>query len=76
MMAVSVEAGNALKTGRPESLFERRHARGPNGVRNYDVSSDGQRFVMIQPGAQTPMTQINVVLNWFEELKQQVLTGR
>ena len=39
----------------------------------YDVAADGQRFLMIKssvpdPGAQ----QMNVVLNWFEELKQRV----
>ena len=43
---------------------------------NYDVTSDGQRFVMIQVGEQdSAATQINVVLNWFEELKQRVPTG-
>ncbi|MCZ6751989.1 MAG: hypothetical protein O7E51_09200 [Acidobacteria bacterium] len=37
---------------------------------------DGQRFVMIQEGgSDSAPTQINVVLNWFEELKQQVPTG-
>ncbi len=38
-------------------------------------SSDGQRFVMIQIGAQDSATQIHVVLNWFEELKQRAPTG-
>ncbi len=41
---------------------------------NYDVTSDDQRFVMIQEGGtDSEATQINVVLNWFEELKQRVL---
>ena len=40
---------------------------------NYNVAPDGQRFVMIQEGAPvSSVTQINVVLNWFEELKQRV----
>ena len=36
--------------------------------------SDGQRFLMLKPvESQTAApTQINVVLNWFEELKQKV----
>jgi hypothetical protein len=39
----------------------------------YDVSPDGQRFLMIQSGEkQAAATQINVVLNWFEELKRKV----
>jgi hypothetical protein len=43
---------------------------------NYDVSPDGQRFLMLKPvetQTSTP-TQINVVLNWFEELKRRVPT--
>jgi hypothetical protein len=38
----------------------------------YDVSPEGERFLMLKPvesEASAP-TQINVVLNWFEELKQ------
>ena len=40
----------------------------------FDVTPDGQRFVMIQQRAQDSAApqQINVVLNWFEELKQRV----
>ncbi len=44
----------------------------------YDASPDGQRFLMLKPvesQASAP-TQINVVLNWFEELKQKVPTGK
>ena len=43
----------------------------------YDVSADGQRFVMIKEDERAATaTQINVVLNWFEELKQKVPTGK
>ena len=39
--------------------------------------SDGQRFLMIQNvEPEQPATQINVVLNWFEELKRRVPVGR
>ena len=38
---------------------------------------DGQRQVMIQPlGAESVPKQINVVLNWFEDLKRKVPTGQ
>jgi hypothetical protein len=45
---------------------------------NYDVSHDGQRFLMLKPTEQVQAapTQINVALNWFEELKQKVPTGK
>jgi len=41
----------------------------------YDVSPDGQRFLMpILEEGQMAVTRINVVLNWFEELKRLVPT--
>ncbi len=44
----------------------------------WNPSPDGQRFLMLKSSesAQTTPTQINVVLNWFEELKQKVPTGK
>jgi hypothetical protein len=39
---------------------------------NYDINRDGQKFLMIESG--DPPVQINVVLNWFEELKRLVPT--
>lgn len=42
-------------------------------VANYDVTPDGQRFIMIKSGEKpATVSRINVVLNWFEELKQRV----
>ena len=42
----------------------------------WDITPDGERFVMVQPAdtdaSETPGVQINVVLNWFEELKDLV----
>ena len=45
--------------------------------RDYDMMPDGERLVMVFPadrtdGGPTPRGQINVVLNWFEELKERV----
>ncbi len=47
------------------------------GVRPYDITPDGQRFLMIFPQGGTDPTEsstqrINVVQNWFEELKERV----
>jgi len=42
----------------------------------YDVSPDGQRFLMVKEIEQArSAAQINVVLNWFEELKRRVPTA-
>ena len=44
--------------------------------RNYDISPDGQRFLMMNmKGPDGTRPKINVVLNWFEELKRLVPTG-
>jgi Tol biopolymer transport system component len=44
--------------------------------RSWDISADGQRFLLAQVVASTdkPVTTMHVVLNWTEELKR--LTGR
>jgi len=40
----------------------------PFCVPNYDVSPDGQRFLMIKASEQgSATTQLNVVLNWSDE---------
>jgi hypothetical protein len=39
---------------------------------SYDVTRDGQRFLMVKDIEQASATQINVVVNWFEELKRLV----
>jgi WD40 repeat protein len=45
-----------------------------NGYRDYDISPDGKQFLMIFPAKQPveQRFQINIVLNWLQELKQRV----
>jgi serine/threonine protein kinase len=78
MMAVDIATQTDFVAGKPRVLFERRYVPTPGTNSNYDVSPDGQRFLMLKPSETTeaPPTQINVVLNWFEELKQKVPTGK
>ncbi len=59
-------------------LFEGQYVPTPVMFPNYDVTPDGQRFLMLKPTeqVQSEPNQINVVLNWFEELKQKVPTGK
>ena len=71
MMAVEIQTSPALRVGAPRMLFEGRYAPSPNSVGSYDVSADGQRFLRIQPVHPDPSRrQIEVVLNWFEELRR------
>jgi serine/threonine-protein kinase len=78
IMAVDIDMRKGFVAGKPHLLFE-----GPYAVnspmRAYDVTADGQHFVLIRPlvesakAAQpTPQPQMHVVLNWSEELKRRV----
>ena len=67
-----------FSAGKPRMLFEGPYLPTTASFPYYDVSPDGQRFLMLKPvESQTSApTQINVVLNWFEELKKKVPTGK
>ncbi|MSO19245.1 MAG: hypothetical protein EXQ56_02090 [Acidobacteria bacterium] len=71
-MAVAITTQPAFAASTPKMLFEGRYETVGGLGTNFDISLDGQRFLMIkQAGSQAcETTQINVVLNWFEELKQ------
>ena len=70
MMVVEVVArGAELSLSAPRVLFEGRYSYSNNvTIANYDVSADGQRFVMIEDEERP--RGLTVVLNWFEELKR------
>ena len=76
MMAVDVTTEGTFSAGKPKVLFEGSYVPTPRSFPDYDVSPDGQRFLMLKATEQAAPTQINVVLNWFEELKQKVPTGK
>jgi serine/threonine protein kinase/Tol biopolymer transport system component len=78
MMAVDIATQPAFAVGKPRMLFEGQYQPARATFPYYDVSTDGQRFLMVKPTeqAQAAPTQINVVLNWFEELKQKVPVGK
>jgi hypothetical protein len=75
MMAVEIDTRDGFVPGKPKILFEGHSVPTPNPewVRaNYDVSPDGQRFLMVAPAepGRTASNRIEVVLNWTEELKR------
>jgi serine/threonine-protein kinase len=78
MMAVDITTQPSFAAGKPRMLFEGQYLPTPATFSNYDVSPDGQRFLMLKPAeqAQAAPTQIVVVQNWFEELKQKVPIGK
>ncbi len=71
MIVVDVETEGELTLGDPRLLFEKSLANP-----YYDVTPDGQRFVMIEEGESQPApTQLILVQNWGEELKRLVPTN-
>jgi Tol biopolymer transport system component len=77
MMAVDYSAQPAFSADKPRMLFEGPYLPTPRSFPDYDVSPDGQRFLMLRaPEQAQAAAPINVVLNWFEELKQKVPTGK
>ncbi len=72
LIVVGIKTEPTFTQGSPAVLFTGNYLTGQIN-RQYDVGPDGQRFLMIKQ-EQTGITQINVVLNWFEELKRLVPT--
>ncbi len=66
---VDIELELELKWSKPRTLFAGPFTTGYNTLPDYDVSPGGERFFMVKRGDVRP-TEITVVLNWFEELKQ------
>ncbi|MEE8160454.1 MAG: hypothetical protein V3T61_02330, partial [Acidobacteriota bacterium] len=65
LMAVAIRTQPEFLAGSPQMMFEGDYA---FGGPLYDVSPDGQRFLMMT--REEGREQIHVVLNWFEELKR------
>ena len=77
MIAVDSTTQPTFSAGKPKVLFEAPYAPSLQTSPFYDVSADGQRFVMVKEAEEgSSAMQINIVLNWFEELKQKVPTGK
>jgi eukaryotic-like serine/threonine-protein kinase len=74
MMAVPVTLEPTFTSGRPRTLFRFAGVYRMSGTATaYDIHPDGKRFIMVserKDAAATPRQQVNIVLNWFEELRR------
>ena len=61
----SVNTQERLLRSGPQVLFS-------TSVSGFDVTSNGQHFVVLAPNPDAPAREIRVVLNFFEELKAKV----
>jgi eukaryotic-like serine/threonine-protein kinase len=69
MMAVDIKGENKIEPGIPHMLFDTELAVIWNN-NQYEVTSDGQRFLLLKPLSGTIPTPITVVLNWTSLLKK------
>jgi len=81
LMRVSVETTDdtppSLRLGPPEALFDWTYFAVPDFVaQSFDVTADGEHFLVLTSGERESdgqyRAEINVVLNWFEELERLV----
>jgi Tol biopolymer transport system component len=72
MISVEINADGEFTVGESRRLFRKpNHASREYSSRaQYDVSPDGQSFLMIRLDPGSVPTKINIVLNWLEELKR------
>jgi Tol biopolymer transport system component len=77
MMAVDVTLQPSFSAGAPRLLFERQYVFTPlpQTFPYYDVSRDGQRFLMVKESAAGASEQIHVVVNWIEDLRRRLPAG-
>ena len=73
-MAVPVAPGPEWRAGEPKQLLGGNYyLRSP--FRTYDVSPDGQRFLMIKPSDDREVlvpARMVLVENWFDELRRRL----
>jgi len=72
MMAVAVTTGASFEGGSPVALFQT-HRRQPVSsldVFSYDVSGDGQRFLIATKVDEANAAPLSILLNWASEMEK------
>jgi serine/threonine-protein kinase len=70
LMSVTLAPGAVFAASPPRVVHEGRFAKSINGNSSWSVSPDGKRFLRIQQAEpERAITQLDLVLNWFSELK-------
>ncbi len=76
MMAVDVVPETTFSFGTPHIVFDGRFVTTRRGEPAYDVTADGQRFLMVRRDPRSNAARLNIVLNWGEDLKARVNAGK
>jgi hypothetical protein len=69
MMSVPIVGGSSFEAGAPVALFttHRRQHISSQDVFSYDVSHDGQKFLIVTSVDQAQVTPLSILLNWTSE---------
>ena len=73
LMTVAVAPGASFKAGSPVALFQTTHRRQPVSAQDrfsYDVSGDGQRFLINTRVDETSAAPLAIQLNWASEIEK------
>jgi len=70
LMSAEIKAGLQLEVGKVRPLLEARTAGDPLLESEYDVTRDGQRFLVNTPIGEKAVSSVTLVLNWTAELKK------
>jgi hypothetical protein len=72
MMAVAIKAGARFEAGSPVALFQT-HRRAPVSAQDffsYDVTADGQKFLVLTKVNESNAAPLSILLNWSSELEK------
>jgi eukaryotic-like serine/threonine-protein kinase len=72
MMAVAIKAGASFEAGSPVALFQT-HRRAPVSAQDffsYDVTADGQKFLVLTKVNESNAAPLSILLNWSSELEK------
>jgi serine/threonine-protein kinase len=69
---VDVQTGSGFTASKPRLLFEQPGYASRHPIRGWDISPDGERFLMVklEERKPQPVTEMVLVQNWFEELRR------
>ncbi len=69
LLAVQVSMSPSFSPGEPTRLFDATGLSEGDNSPGYDVSPDGQQFIIAQPVGDPPRPSISIVQNWYEEFR-------
>jgi serine/threonine-protein kinase len=83
LLSIKLENGTGLKLGKEAVVFKEpqgfeflKPGLGSSGRETYDVHPDGQRFLFVVKKKREQKMKVDVILNFFEELKRKVPIGK